>query len=173
MTSSSVSYSRGQVQIQQMAFVLVAFIILAGMGLVVYVTISYNSSRGDALALREERSKQLALTLASLPELSWGAPRCAHCIDLDKAMVLSEQMNRYESLFPVAYLALERVYPIQTNPTCSRATYPACSRLVLMNRSLEGITQRAFVNLCYYVPDLGGYTRCDLGRVLVIPRSLS
>ncbi|MBX4212319.1 hypothetical protein KW787_02585 [Candidatus Pacearchaeota archaeon] len=161
---SYVKYSRAQMQIQQMAFVLVALMIFFGMVALVYFSVRIGNLKGEAESLGQERAKELARAFASAPELQGD---CSSCIDFDKALVLKEKFdNEYKGLWKVSYLAIQKVYPYSTAKECTKANYPECSTLTLINGTV-GTAQGAFVNICRYVPDHGGYVKCELGKIFV------
>ena len=163
----SVRYtSKAQMQIQQLAFVLVALVIFVGIVALFFISTSISRLSSEARGLESEAAEELARHLSSLPEFSWGAPRCAHCIDLDKVFVLREQLRGdYKGLLPMRYVAIERLYPPHTKRVCTSLNYPDCSTIELVgNNSVNGTSRGAFVSICHYE---GGGTICELGKVYI------
>jgi len=94
-----VNYSRGQLKIQQMAFVLVALIILFSMASLVYFSIKYSNLKNDVESLREQNVIESVRKLSGTAEFSWTASGdCSSCIDLDKVLVLKD-MDSYENFW--------------------------------------------------------------------------
>ena len=91
MNYCHVNYSkRGQIKIQQMAFVLVAIMIFFSFAALFYFSLSVSKLKGDAEDLREKEVKETVRRLAGSPEFSWTVYDCPTCIDLDKVMVLKD-----------------------------------------------------------------------------------
>jgi hypothetical protein len=169
---SHVNYSKAQVQIQQMAFVLVALMIFFGMVLLVYFSIRMNSLEKNAYSGREEESLELSKVLASTPELKWTASRCAQCIDLDKALILKEKKS-YSGFWSMGYIAIERIYPLSAKKECSKSNYPDCSTITLVNESKDyGAPKGSFVSLCRQETASESYVKCELGKIYVAPRAV-
>ncbi|MBU0761012.1 MAG: hypothetical protein KJ600_01340 [Nanoarchaeota archaeon] len=102
---------KGQLKIQQTAFMLVGLFIFFAMVAIVYFTISMKSLEGRAEDLREEEAKELARQLSGTPELAFTAGSgCSSCIDYDKARELSESLA-YKKFWNLDYLVIERISP--------------------------------------------------------------
>mgnify|MGYP001564364092 CR=1 FL=1 len=158
------SYSRkAQLQIQEMAFVLVAFLVLFALAGLLYFTFRISFINTDADTLREDEAKAITQKIAGTPEFSWGAYDCASCIDLDKAFIIKYRQN-YENFWGLDYLAFEKI--LESGGECNKENYPACKKITLINKTSDyGAVSAAFVTLCHWEPDKGGYVLCELGRV--------
>jgi len=153
---------KGQMKVQEMAFVLLAIIIFFAMVSLVYLSIRLSSLREDVTAQREQAAKETVRKLSDIPEFSWAD--CSNCIDADKVFMLSGRAS-YKNLWDVNYLAVEKVYPNATKRECNNANYPDCAIITLVNKTAySGTTTSAYVALCRFEPD-GDYTKCELGKI--------
>lgn len=163
---------KGQMKIQEMAFVLVAIVIFFAMVALVYLSIRFHGLRESASLQREESAKELAKKLADIPEFSWTGGGCSGCMDAEKALALKE-MDAYKKFWDIDYLMIEKVYPNMTKRECTRANYPDCSTITLINNTKEyGIPVTAFIALCSYEPSKGGYVKCELGKIHASARAI-
>ena len=156
---------KGQMKVQEMAFVLVAIVIFFAMVVMVYLAIRMSSLKEDATAQREESAKELARKLADIPEFSWASSGCSGCLDMDKLIVLKD-MTAYKNFWDIDYLMIENVYPNKTNVECTKANYPNCRTITIVNNSKYiGSSASAFVALCRIESGEGGYSKCELGKI--------
>jgi len=153
-----VSSSRGQVKIQQMAFVLVAIMIFLAIVTLFYLTIRSASLQEDVEILRESKAKELVRMAASWPELYWRD--CASCIDMDKAFILKET-QAYNEFWDVPFLQIEKIYPEVEKIECNRQNYPECNKLTLIEEE-RYITETSFIALCRH-SEKGEI--CELGKI--------
>lgn len=157
--------AKGQMKIQEMAFVLITIIIFFAMVALVYFSIRLSGLKEDVTALREESAKELSRKLADIPEFSWTATTCSGCIDLDKVLVMRDR-PAYRGFWDLDYLMVETVYPNKTNVECTRANYPNCNKITLINNTKYfGSPSTAFVSLCRIEPSKGGYVKCEMGKI--------
>lgn len=162
---------KAQLKIQEMAFVLVAFMLFFALVGLMFVVFRAQLLERGAADIGDERARIAARTLAASPELSWGG--CSGCIDSDKAFVLAEELRVNKSkaaAFDVEYLALEVVYPPRSGGVCTRANYPQCNQsMVLKKREEYGIASATFVSLCSWGQQRAQET-CALGKIVVAGR---
>ena len=169
MNNSSALYSKGQLKIQQMAFVLIAFIILFGLVLMFYVSLRLSSVKVDVNELRHANAQELVRKLAGTPEFAWTSDDCASCIDIDKVFALKNRSAVYRSFWgaQVKMLRVETVYPAaQREIECVPSTYPDCNRITLIEQGAGYQTDEAFVALCR-MEGQPSYTRCALGKIIM------
>lgn len=152
-----------------MAFVLLAFILLFGLILMFYVSIRLSGLKTDVNTIRHQQAQELVRRLASSPEFSWTAEDCSSCVDLDKVFVLKNESDVYSSLWGT-HLQMVRVQTVYPTPSeeieCTIATYPACTRITLLDTGAEYTTDEAFVALCR----LEGQPlakKCTLGKLIM------
>jgi len=161
MKDLSVNYSKGQVKIQQMAFVLVAIMIFFGIVALFYLSVKSAGLKGDVENLREEEVKEIVRKISGSPEFTWSATDCASCVDFDKLMVLKSQAS-YDGFWDAPFLQIERIYPIEEGE-CTKQNYPNCETITLVNEG-NYIAHSAFVALCRYDSDFD-YNKCELGKI--------
>ncbi len=156
---------KGQMKVQEMAFVLIAIILFFGMVALVYFSIRLSSLKEDVTSIREQSAKELSRKLADIPEFSWTSSTCSGCIDLDKVLVMKDRAA-YKGFWDLDYLMVERVFPNKTAVECTRANYPECGKITLINNTKYfGSPATAFVALCRIEPSKGGYTKCEMGKI--------
>lgn len=163
---------KGQLKIQEMAFVLVAVIIFLALVLLVYFSIRSSSLQKDAQSMLEDNARALVSSIARYPELTWSD--CSNCIDLDKALVFKERGNssKYDRRWEVDYLMIERIYPNRTSGECASGNYPACSKITLIGSNNSGAVYGSFVNLCKW-DESQSMSVCELGKVYASGRSIN
>lgn len=154
---------RAQMKIQEMAFVLIAIIIFFALVAVIFFSISLSSLKQQAGLQRQEVAMELVRKIADIPELSWAG--CSGCVDYDKLMALKDKAV-YDKFWDVDYLMVERIYPNRTQAECTKANYPDCATITIVNNTkFFGTTVVSFVSICSYEQSNGGYIRCELGRI--------
>lgn len=171
MRNLTVNYTRGQMQIQQMAFVLIAIMMFFALILVIYAAARASSLKSMANDLKSQEASELVRKLVDSPELGWTGDGCSHCVDLDKAFLLKNRAE-YKGFWRMKYLKIEKIYPESTKVECNGANYPDCSTITLVNETANfGIPSSSFVSICRWDQqgDLG-YTKCEIGKVYASPR---
>jgi hypothetical protein len=170
MTHSYVkcSNSRGQLKIQQMAFVLVAMMIFFALVALFWVSLRSNTLENDVSTLREEEIIETVRKMSGSPELTWtSAGDCAACIDFDRALLLKERRS-YDGFWEkIELLQIVRVHPtFGEGVECTRENYPECDSITLVEQDSNFRSQSAFVALCRY-ESVEGYNKCDLGKIII------
>jgi len=154
--------NKGQMKIQQMAFVLVAIMIFFVLVGLLFITLRVGALNKSAQNLKDDAAKEIVKRLANTPEFIWSD--CPGCVDVDKAIVLKAHAQEYEDLWKLDYLAFEFVYPSRNKSECDLVNYPECSTITLIKDSGEyGVANSAYVSLCYW--DKDGYNKCELGKI--------
>lgn len=154
---------KGQLKIQQMAFVLVALMIFFAIVAIFYIQIRLGSLRGDAGLLMDESARALVKKLAGTSEFS--SNECANCIDLDKVFILKERESYKGFWGDIDFLKVEKLYPNSGADECTRANYPNCGSITVIDKEDFGSASDAFVSLCRWESEKGGYIKCELGRI--------
>lgn len=153
-------YSRGQVKIQQMAFVLVALVLFFVLVGLFVLLVSSNSLREKAELLREAQALEQVRKLATSPEFAFtAAGDCESCIDLDKVFALKERTS-YKEFWKLPML---QVIKISNQEECTKTNYPNCGSITLAGQKENVIAKGAFVALCRYSDK--GYS-CELGKII-------
>jgi len=165
-------YKRGQMKIQQMAFMLMAvtlFFILAGLFL---VTIRFSGLKQSAEDLNAQNALLLASKVADSPEFTCGdafGKTRTNCIDTDKVMALESNINKYSGFWGVDGLEILWVYPLETEE-CTPENYPNCGKMTVVPERQGNWTSKSnFVSLCRkeLSDDNRIYDKCDVGRIIV------
>ena len=160
---------KGQMKIQEMAFVLLAIIIFFAMVSLVYLSMRLTGIREDVGFQREQAARELVRKLSDIPEFSWSA--CSGCVDADKVLALKSRRS-YEGLWDVDYLMVEKIYPNSTKRECNSANYPDCTTITIINNTKQiGTPTSAFIALCRFDSSLD-YTKCELGRIYASAKAI-
>ncbi len=163
---------RGQLKIQQMAFMLMAvtlFFVLVGMAVLI---LKFSGLKETATALEERNSMLLVTKLANSPEFSCGEAFGSHrinCIDADKIMMLKENIIKYLNFWGVSNIEIRKIYPtIDIEKTCEYENYPDCNIIQIISGDVIGYDFSNFVSLCRKESFEGEtYDKCELAKILV------
>jgi len=162
--------NRGQLKIQQMAFMLIAvtlFFALVGLFLIVFV---FSGLKESATALQEKNALLLVTKLANSPEFSCGDVffgNKINCVDADKVMMLKENLDKYKGFWGVTNIEIQKVYPVGSK-VCTLANYPNCSVIKVYSLDESGYSVSNFVSLCRKdVFDGEVSDRCELAKLIV------
>ena len=168
----SARYSKGQMKIQEMAFVLVAIMIFFALVAMIYFSIRLNNLKQSAGELKTQEALEVVRKLSAAPEFAFttSSKECSSCIDLDKVMALKERRD-YQGFWNLDRLVIEKLYPSDSGE-CNPANYPDCVRITLINKSTKYTSERAYVSLCYWKNYKEGYIECEVGVISAAGRSL-
>ena len=163
--------SKGQLKIQQMAFMLMAvtlFFILVGLFVLV---IRFSGLRKSAEILEEENAVLLISKIANSPEFSceesFGSGK-TNCIDSDKVMVLKEHIGKYFGFWGVSNIEIRKIYPKMSETECNLGNYPNCNLIKITSSELEGVGIANFVSLCRKESFEGEvFDKCELGKIII------
>ena len=160
------STKKGQLKVQEMAFVLVALMVFFALIALLYLSVRGSFLEQRTAAASDERALEAVRRIAGTPELNW--QECLGCIDLDKVFVLKERISKNASfarLWEYDYLVVENIYPAASGGECTPASYPACNRTTILNIENYGVAQSTFVTLCRW--DQQEQKICTLGKLYV------
>lgn len=155
---------RGQLKIQQMAFVLVAIMIFFGFVALFYFSVRIGTLEGSVEDLREQEVKESVRKMTGVGEFAWTVDDCSACVDLDKVLALSER-EAYEDFWGVPFLQVVRVYP-SFEGECTRENYPRCGQITLVDSGANSVAHSAFVALCRHESS-ESYNKCELGKIIM------
>ncbi len=163
--------NKGQLKIQQMAFMLMAvtlFFVLVGMFVLV---VKFSGMQESATALEEKNAILLATRLANSPEFSCGFSfdeTKLVCIDVDKVMMLKENMVKYVNFWGVSNIEIRKIYP-KGDVMCNLQNYPNCNVIRIRDKEISGTGQaKNFVSLCRKESFNGEiYNKCELGVIII------
>ena len=165
-----VNYSKkGQLKIQQMAFVLVAVMIFFAIIALIYFTISLSDLRGKAQELKEQEASELVRKMAGTGEFIWKRD-CSSCIDLDKAFLLKDRAS-YKEFWELSFLQIKKIYPTAIGE-CNKAKYPNCDTITIVESGEIGTPSSAYVSLCRWEQEKGGYVKCEIGRIYATEKKI-
>lgn len=153
MTNSHhlVGYSKAQMKIQQMAFMLIAIMIFFSMVGLIYFAITLSNLETKAQALGDEEAMRTVRKISSTPELAFTVDSsCSSCVDLDKAFVL-KTYSGYKELWNLDYLMIEIISPQPILAECTTFNYPDCNTITIVDNSQNTIaTKTAFIALARF-----------------------
>jgi hypothetical protein len=150
---------KGQLKIQEMAFVIVALVVLFALVALFFVSWRLHSVQGEVETLHEYAGGKIVSQLVNTPELGGS---CHGCLSWDNAWVLAQRNNSLKDRWNLDYLEIQIV---GVNQTCTRQTYPSCGTMVLIPGEAYGTAQRAFGAVCYWDQNIE-QERCQLGMVI-------
>ena len=161
---------RGQMKVQEMAFVLVALMIFFALVALLYISFRNSSLHQSAREVSDERAQAAIRVLAAAPEIAWS--ECKGCVDEDKLFLLKERLAKNVSVRTLSqydYIALDIIYPPRTGGECMPGNYPFCNHTtVLKERSDYGIAFSSFVTACHW--DATEREICELGTLSLSDR---
>lgn len=162
---------KGQLKIQQMIFMILAVFFLFILVGLFFLSVSMTNLKKSALNLEEKNSMLLVSKLANSPEFSCGnsfGTSRLNCIDFDKVMALSRNIEDYSEFWGVAKIELRKIYP-ESNVVCKDSTYPDCGIITILDNNVKTLPfSYNFVSLCRKeVDETGIYDKCELARLMV------
>jgi len=163
---------KGQMKIQQMAFMLIVvtlFFVLVGM---LILSVAFSGLKSSAEDLRKEKARTIVTSLANSPELSCGeyfGSAKVDCIDMDKFIILKQEMQKYRNFWgsEIQNVELVVLYPQSEEKLCTLGNYPNCNDLKLMNYP-TGVSEENYVLACRN-ENLAEevYSKCEIAKLLV------
>ena len=165
---------RGQMKIQQMAFMLIAvtlFFVFVGM---FFLTFVFSDIKRSANLIEEKNALLLVSKLANSPEFSCGNSFDgfkANCIDSDKVMALKSYESDYLGFWGVKKISVRKIYPSDSSAECNLGNYPECGEIKILGTSGEdvsGVGVSNFVALCRKDNTEGIIdNKCEMAKVVV------
>jgi len=170
--SSIKNQKRGQLKIQQMAFMLMAvtlFFVLVGM---FFLVVGFSGLKESAQKLEEKNAILLATKFANSPEFSCGfsfEETKLACVDADKMVVLMQNIERYDNFWGISNVEVRKIFPVEEEKECNFGNYPDCNVFKLREREMVGTGEaKNFVSLCRKESFDGEvYDKCDLAILTV------
>lgn len=163
---------KAQLKIHQMAFMLVGLVLFFSLVGLLLVSIRFSSIRESALILEERNAKLLVSRISNSPEFSCTQDLMAgdvDCIDSDKIMALTSQIEKYHNFWGVKGIEIRKIYPseINENMICNSQNYPDCNLFSLI-KSESGTGISNFVSLCRKEDSNGNYyDKCEIAKVII------
>ncbi|MEK6812171.1 MAG: hypothetical protein AABX76_01285 [Nanoarchaeota archaeon] len=165
---------KGQMKIQQMAFMLIAVTVFFALVGMFVLTIVFSNMKASAAVLEEKNALLLASRLANSPEFrcgnAFGTER-ANCVDFDKVMALKKGIKKYSQagFWGVSKIEIIKIYPTgaSSNVLCTLENYPECGRIEILPAG-EGTGVSNFIVLCRKEYN-GGQVQnvCELAKIVI------
>lgn len=158
---------RAQIHIQEMAFVLLALILLFGLILLSFTMFQMAKTQQLAKTLQKEKIVSMLDSIANMPEFSC---KKAYCLDEEKIISYIEKENKetYNNLWKkskIAIIKVERIYPKKTGD-CNAINYPNCKTYIIYNSGKDYQAYSTFMPLCYYSDEIS-FVKCDIAKLIV------
>ncbi|MBU1136238.1 MAG: hypothetical protein KJ559_01900 [Nanoarchaeota archaeon] len=156
---------KAQFKIQQMAFMILAVILLFVIALLFYLSIQQKNLINQSLNLRENQAVIMSRFISDSSEFSCGS----YCVDTDR-MIFLQNRSVYNKFWPVSYIRIRKIYPEYNNEECGIANYPNCSFFnIYENSNIESnVFVGSFVALCRYEKIQDSPERiCEIGKITV------
>lgn len=165
---------KAQMKIQQMSFMLVIVFIFFALVAMIAISIFLNNLNKNANMLKEENAKLLASRIANSPEFNCETAydrERTNCVDLDKVMMLKENIGKYRNFWGVTSLEIRRIYPKSSsanlNIECTKENYPNCDLITIVDNP-NAPDRYSYVALCRgEVYNGNRVTKCELGKIIV------
>ena len=164
----ALSKRKGQMKIQQMAFMLVAvffFFILVGL---FFLGIQFKDVKGGFAQLQKEQAISSLRVIADMSELNYDSSD-SMTIDEDKLRIMSGNFGEdYSSFWPVASVEVYKIYPSFSEiKECPGAD---CNYYKLYDNGQSNVkTYSTYISICKSEKE-GGYVyddRCEVGKLVV------
>jgi len=158
---------KGQMKIQQMAFMIMAvffFFLLVGL---FFLNVSFRDVKKSAMRLHREEAISSLEVIADMPELNYDS-RASASLDEDKLMIMSGKFGRtYEGFWPVASVKVYKVYPrFDKVIKCPKLN---CNYFEVYNSGQKNVREYStYVSICKRVSEKGYvYDKCGIGKLVV------
>jgi hypothetical protein len=171
MENWGIKNKKGQLKIQQMAFMLIAVTFLFALVGIFFLAINLYNLQKTATGLEEDNALLLVSKLANSPEFScgnsFGGSR-SNCIDFEKLIVLQGMISKYQNFWGVAKIQIRKIYP-EDETLCTSGNYPNCGIIKLLDKNVNSTAFTSnFVSLCRKdLSDNAIYDKCELAVLMV------
>ena len=160
--------TKGQLKIQEMAFMLVAIILFFVLVGLFAASIVYKNLHEQATQIEEEKTLSAISNLAGTAEFACTGTR-PNCIDGDKLMGLIEKRS-YESYWPFTSLRVVKYRGFNKKEKdfikCNIQNYPDCDVFEIYDKkSLNENVIHSFVALCRVEFEQNPYEKCEIAQL--------
>jgi len=159
--------NRGQMQIQQIAFMILAvflFFILVGL---FFLRIQLGDMKKSVVQLQTEQAISSLNVISDMPELSYDSHESLS-LDEDKLRIMSGNLGSYYSEFwPVASVKVYKIYPkFDELVKCPALN---CNYFGVYGGGQESVkTYSTYVSICKKIKESGYvYDKCEIGKLVV------
>ncbi len=162
-----IGVNRGQIQIQQMAFMIAAvffFFILVGL---FFLAIQFKDVKSGAAQLQKEQTISSLKVIADMPELNYDSSE-SMTIDEDKLKIMSGNFGSvYELFWPVASVGIYKVYPAFNE--VKKCPGLGCNYYEIYDNGQSNVkTYSTYISICKKMKEYGSvYDRCEVGKLVV------
>lgn len=158
---------KGQLKIQQTAFMLIAITLLFILAGLFFLSIYMANMQRSAEIIRENKAVLSSIFLSGSAEFSCGD----YCVNADRLMILKDK-EVYEDFWPedISSIRIRKVYPRDyAGKECDNENYPNCNIYTIYDRDVESEREvDNFVALCRRESFQGYLIRkCELGRLMI------
>jgi len=164
---NSLASLKGQMKIQQMAFMIVAvffFFVLVGL---FFLEIQFKDIKSGAAQLQKDQAISSLKVIADMPELNYNS-RESMMIDEDKLKIISGNFGLdYDLFWPVASVGVYKVYPAFNE--VKKCPGFGCNFYEIYNNEQKNVkTYSTYVSICKKMKEYGSvYDRCEVGKLVV------
>jgi hypothetical protein len=154
---------KGQVKMQETAFMLLAVVMLFIIAGLFFIVIRYRNLYKTANLFEKEKALSTVARIADTAEFSCGEPLC---IDTDKLIVMNNR-EAYAEFWPVTSLSVRKLSQ-EGEIECNKVNYPDCNFFKIYGGE-EAETLATFVSLCRKEKDENTgywYDKCELGKII-------
>jgi hypothetical protein len=161
---------RAQLQIQEMAFMLVAVVLLFALVSIIVMSITYRGLINKANEIERVKLLTAITNLADNPELMCIDSK-SNCIDEDKLISLRNKSSYY-NYWPFSSLAVIKSGALNKDESkmveCTFANYPNCDIHRIYDKKVEDEkSSSSFVVLCRKEYENSyTYERCEVGKII-------
>lgn len=169
---------KAQMEIQEMAFVLLAVVILGAILFLIYARMQSSSIVEQASEIQEKKALSQIAIISSMPELScsqsfspaFGAGQIAICIDEDKLIEFKKISSKYKWQ-GLSKIQIQRIYPAGTGE-CIEGNFVErnCATYTILDTGKANTTISSFASLCRQEKD---YLNCQIAKILVSTTALT
>ncbi len=158
---------KGQMKIQQMAFMIVAvffFFVLVGL---FFLNVQFKSIKGTFSNLQKEQAISSLGVIANMPELNYDSSETM-TVDEDKLVAMSgDSSSVYNQFWPVASIGVYKIYPPQTK--IIKCPAYKCNFYQIYNNGQTNVkTYSTYVSICKRIKEDGSiYDKCEIGKLVV------
>lgn len=158
---------KAQMEIQQMAFMIIAVFIFFALVGMFFLRIQVGGIKSSAAQLQKEQAISSLQVIADMPELNFDSTETM-TIDEDKLRVMSGEFGQYYDLFwPVASVEVYKIYPAFDEVI--KCPAPNCNYYDLYNNNQSDTRMfSGFVSICSKQKEFNSvYDRCEVGKLVV------
>jgi hypothetical protein len=160
---------KGQLKIQEMAFMIIAVVILFALVGLFGLSLLYGGMQDSATEQKEKLAQSTVRNLANSPEFS-----CVlnpNCVDVDKVLALAEKREIYKELWTkFAGIKITTQHGLMNrgdSVECSYGNINNCDEIILFEENVGKEYRETYVLLCRKAIASNGiyYEKCEVGKL--------